>query len=98
LDPNRLVGFCCLKPVRGFELGRGYVVEGSVEPDGVEPGHREQRCELDVIDGVPGSEASDRPGLVEALDRLGQNVVVRVADGPDGRDRADLCASFALTQ
>ena len=84
--------------VRGFELGRGYVVEGSVEPDGVEPVGPGRRCELDVIDGLPWSETADQIGLVEAVDRLGQSVVVRVADGPVGRDRADFRDAFAVAQ
>jgi len=98
LDSNRLVGVRCVKIVRGFELGRGHVVEGSVEPDGVEPGDPGQRCELDVIDGLPGSEASDQLGLVEAVDRLGQSVVVGVADEPDGRERTELSDAFAVAQ
>ena len=59
MDSNRLVGFRCVKIVGGFELGRGDVIEGSVDPDGVEPGDPGQRGELDIIDSLPWSEASD---------------------------------------
>jgi hypothetical protein len=98
LDSNRLVSVRCVKIVRGFELVRGYVVEGSVEPDGVEPVDPGQRCELDVIDSLPGSETADQLGLVEAVDRLGKSVVGGVADGPDGRNRADFRDVFAVAQ
>ena len=37
MDSNRLVDFRSVNIVGGFILGRGDVVEGAVEPDGVEP-------------------------------------------------------------
>ncbi len=53
LDSNRLIGLSFLKIVRVFVLVRGYVVKGSVEPDGAELGDPGQRCEFAVIDGLP---------------------------------------------
>ena len=69
-----------------------------MESDGVEPVVPGQRCELDVIDGLSWPETADQLGLVEAVDRPGQSVVVRVADGPDGRDRAELRDAFDVAQ
>lgn len=70
MDSNRLVGFRSVKIVGGFILGRGDVVEGAVEPDGVEPTDPGECGELDVVDGSPRSLLSDELGLVETVDGL----------------------------
>jgi hypothetical protein len=51
--------------VCGFELGRGYVVDGRLLPDGVEPLDLRQPCELDGIDGLPWSETANQLGLAK---------------------------------
>ena len=75
LDSNRLVGLR-LVTVGGLVLGWWDVVEGAVEPDGVEPGHPAEGGELDVVDGLPRalSGAADQLGLVERVDGFGQSV------------------------
>ena len=84
--------------VSGFELGRWHVAEVAVEAFGVVPVHPAERRELDVLDGLPGSLSgpADELGLVEPVDRFGERVVVRIADGTDRWDRADLGESFAV--
>jgi hypothetical protein len=82
-----LVGFRCVKIVRGLELGLEDVAEGCVEPDGVEPGDPRQRDAPDVVDGLPGSEALNQLALVEVVDlevvdRLGQSVSYKSPAGP----------------
>ena len=74
--------------VLGFELGRGNVAQGAVEPDLVEPVDPRQRGELEVVDVAPGAFVADAFGLVEADDGLGERVVVGIADGPDRSDSA----------
>ena len=49
----------------------------------VEPLHPFERGVLDGFEGPPGSASMDDLGLVEAVDRLGQGVVVAVADAAD---------------
>ena len=74
MDSNRLVGLRVVNVVGGFVLGRGDVVEGAVEADGVEPGDPGQGGELDIVDGLPRSLLADQFGLVQAVDGLGQRV------------------------
>jgi hypothetical protein len=75
LDSNRLVGLR-LVMVGGLVLGRWDVVEGAVQPHGVEPGDPAEGGELDVVDGLPGtlSGTADQLGLVQRVDRLSQRV------------------------
>ena len=49
-----------------------------------------QGGQLDLVGGVPGAAGADQLGLVQAVDRLGQRVVVAVASGADRADRAGL--------
>jgi hypothetical protein len=44
-----------------------------------------ERGDLDVLEGPPRPTPVDDLGLVEAVDGLGQRVVVAVADAADGR-------------
>jgi hypothetical protein len=62
--------------VGDLELEGRDVVEGSVKPLGVEPVHPTERGELDVVDAAPGALLADQLGLVEAVGRLGQSIVV----------------------
>jgi hypothetical protein len=50
----------------------------------VEPVHPFEGRELDGLEVAPRSASMDDLSLVEAVDRLGQRVVVRVADAADG--------------
>jgi putative transposase len=84
---------------RLLELGRWPVAEVAVQARGVVPVHPAQRGEFDVLDGLPwllpGGPA-DQLGLVVAVDRLGQGVVVGVTDRADRRDCADLGEPLAI--
>ncbi len=56
----------------------------SVPMDVVEDG------ELDGLDGAPEPSAADQLGLEQAVDRLGERVVVAAADGTDRRMQTGL--------
>jgi hypothetical protein len=51
----------------------------------VEPVHPFQRRELDGFERPPWPTPTDDLGLVKTVDRLGESVVVRIADAADGR-------------
>src|SRR5450759_5186937 len=90
-DPGDWVsgGLGRLKPVMvgRLELGRRDVAAGPVKPLGIPPGHPGGGGKLDLVGGPPRALGPDELGLVEAVHRFGQGVVVRVplaADGCDG--------------
>src|SRR4051794_9396159 len=60
--------------------------------------HPSERSEFDVLDGLPRSLAwpADEFGLVEAVDGLGERVVVAVADRSDRWLRAELREALAV--
>lgn len=66
-------------------FGRRDVADGLQQPAIIEPVDPCQRGELDRLEASPWSTAMDDLGLVEAIDRLGQRVVIAVADTADGR-------------
>src|SRR5581483_1314783 len=84
--------------VSGFELGGGRVAEVAVEAFGVVPVDPAEGRELDFFDGLPWvlSRTADQLGLVEAVDGLGEGVVVAVTDRADRGDRAELGETFAV--
>ena len=57
--------------VGGFELRRGDVAAGAVEPAGVPEVDPFGGRELDLLDRSPGSGAVDQLGLVQPVDSLG---------------------------
>ena len=59
-------------------FGRRDEADGLQKPAIVEPVHPLEGCELDGLEGAPRSPSMDDLSLVEAVDRLGQRVVVRV--------------------
>ena len=69
--------------VVGFSFGGWDVPDGFEDATVVEPVDVFEGGELDVFKVFPGSFDSDQFGLVEADDRFGQGVVVRVTDGSD---------------
>jgi hypothetical protein len=71
-----------------LELGARDVAAGPVKPLGIPPGDPARGGELDLVDRAPGTLRADELGLVEAVDGLGEGVVVRVALAPDRGDRA----------
>ena len=66
-------------------LGRRDEADGLQKPATVEPVHPLEGCELDGLEVTPRAASMDDLGLVGAVYRLGQRVVVRVADAADGR-------------
>ena len=97
MDSNQfLVGL--LGSVGRLELDRRHVVEIAVQPFVVVPVDPPEGGELDVLDGAPGAlpGTSDEFGLVEGVDRLGEGVIERVADGPDRRHRSDFGQTFVI--
>src|SRR3954454_1151422 len=68
-----------------LSFGRGYVADGLQEPPVVEPVHPFQRRELDGFEGPPRATSMDDLSFVETIDRLGESIVVTVADAADRR-------------
>src|SRR6202162_3667356 len=68
-----------------FGFCRGNVTNGLQQSAMVEPVDPFQGGELDGFERAPGPTPVDYLGLVEAVDGLGQGVVVAVADAADGR-------------
>ena len=66
-----------------FGLGRRHVADGLEQAAMVEPVYPFQRGIFDGFKGSPWPASMDHLGLVEAVDGLGQSVVVAVADAAD---------------
>lgn len=62
----------------------------------VEPSDPFQCCQFDGFPGFPRRAAMDQLGLVQAIDRLGQGVVVTVATAADRRLDAGFGQAFAI--
>ena len=62
-----------------LSLCRRDVADGLEQAVVAKPGHPFQRGELDRLLGLPGRVPVDQLCLVQAIDRLGQRVVVAVA-------------------
>ena len=60
-----------------LELGWRDISAGAVEPLGVVPVNPRRGCELELPERSPAFSAADEFGLVEAVDRLGESVVIR---------------------
>jgi hypothetical protein len=65
--------------VEGLKLRRWQVADGAVQTVVVPPIDPRRRCQLDMFQRAPGAVFADDLGLVQAVDRLGQRVVVAVA-------------------
>ena len=63
----------------------------------IEPVDPAQRRELDVVDCAPRAAAPDHLGLVEAVDGLGERVVVGVADAANRALDAGLGEALRVT-
>ena len=73
-----------------FGLGGWDVSYGLEEPSVIEPVDPFEGGELDGLEVAPGSAPMDDLGLVEAVDRLGERVVVGIADAADRGHEAGL--------
>ena len=92
-----MVVLCSIERV--LELDGRDVVEIAVEALRVVPVHPSKRREFEVLDPLPwsGSGGSvDEFGLVVPVHRLGQSVVIRIADRPDRGCRTDLCQTLPV--
>ena len=68
-----------------LELGGGHVPDRAEQPPIVEPVDPFQGRKLDLLEISPGSAAMNEFGLIDAEGRLGQGVVVGIADAADRR-------------
>ena len=66
-------------------FGRRDEADGLQKPAVVEPVHPLEGRELDGLEVAPRSSSMDDLNLVEAVDRFGEGIVVRVADAADRR-------------
>src|SRR5690606_30456896 len=69
--------------VHRLELRRRDVSDRAEKPAVVEPVDPLERGELDILEVAPRPVRADQLRLVEPVDRLGESVVVRVADAAD---------------
>ena len=70
--------------VARFSVSGGNVADGLEQAPVVEPVDPFQGGERDGLQGAPWSAAPDHLGLAEAVDGLGQGVVVGIADAAHG--------------
>ena len=63
----------------------------------VEPVHPFECRKLDGLEVPPRTTTTDHFGLVQPDHRLGEGVVVRVADAPDRRINAGVCQAVGVT-
>lgn len=87
-----------LSEVARFDLSGRHVADRFEKPAGVEPIDPFEGGELDRLEGPPRSTAMDHLGLEQTVDRLGQGVVVRVADAADRGLDARLRQSLRVAQ
>src|SRR5688500_14528422 len=73
-----------------FGLGGRYVADRLEQTTMVEPVDPREGGELDSLHTAPGPAPADQLSLEQAVDRLGEGVVVRVADAADGGRDAGL--------
>ena len=83
-----LLGLWVFTVVAGFVFCRWGVVERAVQAALVPPPDPRQGGQLDLAGSSPRAAGADQLGLVQAVDRLGQRVVDRVARGADRGHRA----------
>src|SRR5689334_17504919 len=84
--------------VGGLELGWRDVAAVLVEAAVVEPVDPFGGGDLDVVGGLPGAARLDQFGLVEAVDRLSEGVIERVAHRSDRGADAGLGQAFPVPQ
>src|SRR5271169_1857777 len=75
---------------------RGNVLAGGVQALGVIPVNPFQGREHDVIGPAPRPFSLDELFLVEAVQRLGRRIIIRISLAPDRPDRADLAEPLGI--
>ena len=83
-----LLGLLELTVVVDFVFCGGDVVERAVQATLIPPFDPLEGGQLDLVGGAPRPSRADQFGLVQAIDRLGERVVERVAPGADRSHRA----------
>ena len=71
-------------------FGRRYVTDGLQESPVVEPVYPFQRRELDGFERAPSCSSMDELGLIEAIDRLGEESVKPPLTKPEALCRASV--------
>src|SRR3954470_14407363 len=66
-----------------FGFGWRYGADGLEQPAVVEPVDPLKRGELNRLEGLPPTAAVDHLGLVEAVDRLGERIVIAAVHAPN---------------
>ena len=79
-----------------LEFCRGLIANRSKDSAIIEPVHPFERGELDVFDAPPGAASADDLGLVEAIDRLSERVVIGVTNTADRAFDARLDESVGI--
>jgi hypothetical protein len=82
-ESRRQCGFLDLRIVARFGFGRWNVSDRLQQPLVVEPVDPLERGELDRLEFAPRPSSPDDLGFVESVDRLGERIVVAVADAAD---------------
>ena len=80
-----------------FGFGRRNVADGLQEPPVVEPVYPFQRGELDGFERPPRLTSMDDLGFVKTVDRLGESIVVAVANAADRRLDAGLGETLGVS-
>jgi hypothetical protein len=65
-------------------FGRRDIADRLQKPPAVEPVYSFQRRELHGLERAPWATPMDDLGFVDAIDRLGESIVIAVADAADG--------------
>ena len=81
--PTNGAGSLGLGIIARFGLGGRHIADGFEQPAGVEPVDPFEGGEFDSLEAPPWSAPVAHLGLEQAVDRLSQRVVVRVADAAD---------------
>lgn len=66
-----------------LDLRGSAVAQSLMQPGGVPPVHPPHRGQLHGLDGLPDPLGVDQLGLLEAVDRFGQGIIVGIPNRTD---------------
>src|ERR1700694_1923325 len=69
--------------IERLNLGRWHVAKSTVQTPVIPPVDPLSGCKLDLLERAPRASLADQLGLVEAVHRLGQRVVIRISARAD---------------
>ena len=78
MDSRGVVGRA-LVMIERLKLGRWHVAKSTVQTPVIPPVDPLSGCQLHLLERAPWTSLADHLGLVEAVDRLRQRVVIRVS-------------------